>query len=88
MARRYADQVPIVGMAGRDDTKPMREFVARHGLEGIPHAVDDDGSLWAGFGVRGQPAWVFIAPDGTKEVVFGALSEAQLTQRLDALADA
>jgi len=88
VARRYADQVPIVGMAGRDDTGPMEEFVERHGLDAIPHAVDADGSLWADFGVRGQPAWVFIDRTGRSSVVFGALSERELADRLDTLAGA
>lgn len=88
VARRYEDRVPIVGMAGRDDTGPMKEFVERHGLGFVPHAVDADGSLWAEFGVRGQPAWVFVDRDGQAEVVFGTLSERQLAERLDALADA
>ena len=86
MARQYEDTVPVVGMAGRDDTGPMEEFVARHGLGSLPHAVDDDGSLWADFGVRGQPAWVFIDRNGTTTLVFGALSEDALKERLDAIA--
>lgn len=75
----------IVGFAGRDDVGPMRDFVDRHGLGFFPHAVDADGSLWSAFGVRAQPAWVFIAADGTREVSYGSLSEDELTRKLEAL---
>ena len=85
MARQFQDRVAIVGFAGRDDLEPMREFVDRHSLGFLPHAVDADGSLWAAFGVRGQPAWVFIGADGTREVLYGALTEDELTARLEAL---
>lgn len=73
-------------MAGRDDTGPMADFVARHGLGFVPHAVDEDGSLWADFGVRGQPAWVFVDKQGRSSIVFGALSDDDLEARLDAIA--
>lgn len=75
----------IIGFAGRDDLEPMREFVDRYDLGVVPHAVDADGSLWSAFGVRGQPAWVFVGADGTTEVAYGALSESELTRRLEAL---
>ena len=85
MARAFQDRVAIVGFAGRDDVGPMRDFVDRHDLGFFPHAVDEDGDLWSAFGVRAQPAWVFVAADGSSEIVFGALSEADLTDRLEAL---
>lgn len=86
MARRYQGTVPVVGMAGRDDRGPMQAFVDRHGLGFVPHAVDADGTLWSGFGVRAQPAWVFIDRSGDQTIVFGPLSTADLEARLDALA--
>ena len=86
MARRYQGSVPIVGMAGRDDTGPMEGFVEEHDLGTIPHTVDGDGSLWAAFGVRGQPAWVFIDRAGETKVFFGALAERDVEQQLDRIA--
>lgn len=86
MARQYAGRVPVVGMAGRDSTGPMRAFVERHGLGDIPHAVDDDGSLWARFGIRAQPAWVFVDRSGVVATVFGPLPLQDLRARLDAIA--
>lgn len=85
MARQFQDRVAIVGFAGRDDVGPMRDFVDRHDLGFLAHAVDDDGGLWSAFGVRAQPAWVFLAADGTRDVFYGALSEGDLTERLEAL---
>ncbi len=60
-------------MPGKDDTGPMRDFVTRHGLEAIPHAVDVDGSLWTRYGVGYQPAWVFVNQDGDVRVHAGGL---------------
>ncbi|MFM8304429.1 MAG: TlpA family protein disulfide reductase [Actinomycetota bacterium] len=78
----------MVGMAGNGATTSMQDFVDRHGLDGIPHTVDTDGSLWAEFGVRGQPAWVFLDRQGRSTVVFGELNGDDLRRRLDALATA
>ncbi len=85
MARQFQGRVAIVGFAGRDDVGPMRDFVDRHDLGFLPHAVDADGSLWSAFGVRAQPAWVFRSADGLQEVVYGALTEEDLARRLEAL---
>lgn len=85
MARQFQDRVAIIGFAGRDDLEPMRAFVDRYDFGFVPHAVDADGSLWSAFGVRGQPAWVFVGADGTTEVAYGALSDSELTRRLEAL---
>ena len=67
------DDVTVVGVAGRDDVGPMREFVAEHGLQGMTHVVDDDGAVWASYGISYQPAWVFIDGDGDTAVAAGAL---------------
>lgn len=76
VARALADlpeDVTLIGVAGKDDVGPMREFVERHGLESVRHVVDEDGSLWASYGVSYQPAWVFIDDSGEASVVAGAL---------------
>lgn len=50
--------------------------MSEYGVESIPHIPDDgDSSLWASFGVRGQPAWALIRVDGTVEVGFGAIPD-------------
>jgi len=75
-----------VGMAGRDDRDAMREFVDRYSLGFLPHTVDDDGGLWRRFRVLGQPAWVFVQPDGSARVAFGELSAERLNAELDLIA--
>jgi peroxiredoxin len=70
---RFGDDLHVIGIAGKDTDAEHEEFVARHDLGAIPHAIDDDGSLWAKYGVGYQPAWVFIAEDGTTRVVAGGL---------------
>jgi hypothetical protein len=77
--------VTFLGIPALDQDDAMLEFVERHGLERMPQAVDDDGDLWASFGVRVQPAWVFVAPDGTTQTVLGALYDEALFARIDDL---
>lgn len=67
------EDVTIIGVAGRDDVGPMQEFIAEHGLEGMTHVVDADGSVWASYGISYQPAWVFIDGEGNASVAAGAL---------------
>lgn len=72
-------------MAGLDDEGPMRDFVAKYGLD-FPQAIDGDGTLWASFGVPYQPAWAFIDGEtGATETILGAMSEAQVQEQLDRL---
>ncbi len=86
MARQYENTVPVVGMAGRDDIGAMKDFVRRHDLGFLPHAVDANGSLWNDFGVRAQPAWVFIDRTGKTTIAFGPQPVEELRERLDAIA--
>jgi hypothetical protein len=61
----------------------MRAFVDRFGLEGMPQVVDDDGELWARFGVRVQPAWMFVPDDGEVVPVYGPLFDGALDDRIE-----
>lgn len=79
------DDVEIIGLAGRDSVDAMQAFVDRHGLGDLRHLVDEDGSLWAAFGVVSQPTWVFVDDDGTATTVNGALGRAGLDERIDGL---
>lgn len=51
----------------------MAEFVRRHGLT-FGSLIDEDGDLFSRFGVPYQPAWVFVATDGTLTRVQGTLT--------------
>lgn len=85
MVREYGDRIAFLGVPGRDGTGPMQDFVDRHDLQPMTHAVDTDGSLWGRFGVSYQPAWVFVAADGEVTRHFGPLSGAALRDQLDSL---
>lgn len=52
----------------------MRDFVARHDLEGMAQIADLDEVIWPRFGVGYQPAWVFIDDGGDVRVHAGALA--------------
>ena len=65
--------VTVIGVAGRDEVGPMRDFIAEHGLQDMTHVVDADGSVWSSYGISYQPAWVFIDTDGQASVAAGAL---------------
>jgi predicted DsbA family dithiol-disulfide isomerase len=62
----------------------MQAFVAEFSLT-FAHAVSEDGSLWARFGVPFQPAWVFVNDDGQETLVQGAIPEDELREMLDDL---
>jgi hypothetical protein len=63
----------------------MKQFVADTGLDGIPHAIDTDGSLWARFGVAAQPAVAFVNDDGTIKVTPGTLDAGRFADEIERL---
>lgn len=79
--------IQFVGVPARDTAEEMRNFVTRYGLESFPHLMDEDRSIWAHFGVPGQPSWVFVNDDGTIWRHIGAPDEETLNAQLDALSD-
>lgn len=81
-------QVTFVGVAAQDQVPAMKEFVATYKMGGFTQLADLDASVWRKFGVTNQPAFAFVAPDGSVEVVKSTLSEQELAQRLNALAGA
>jgi thiol-disulfide isomerase/thioredoxin len=84
-AASFAGDVEVIGVAGRGEVDAMRGFVADTGTDAITHLADQDGELWTRFGVVAQPAYAFVAADGTVEVVTGALGAEALASRMDAL---
>jgi hypothetical protein len=62
----------------------MRAFVERHELT-FPSVVDRPGEIFAEYGVPYQPAWVFLASDGTLTRFQGSLDAEALKSYLDAL---
>lgn len=78
--------VTFLGVAALDQVPAMKQFVATYKMGGFTHLADSDASVWRHFGVTYQPAYAFIAPDGSVDVVKSSLSEQDLNQRLTALA--
>ena len=87
-AARAHPGVRFVGVAAEDQVPAMQAFVAKYQLGSFTHLADLDASVWRRFGVTAQPAFAFIRPDGTVDVVKTALPEQELNQRLDALSQA
>ena len=85
--RRYGDEIRFVGMAGRDEPAPMRQFVERYGLQSMETVVDETGELWSSIGILGQPAWIFVDDTGRVETYQSALPESDLEGILDAMID-
>ena len=88
-ATQVGDEVTLVGVAGRGEVPAMRDFVDQTGTGAFTHVVDDDGSIWADYGVTAQPAFAFLAADGSvDEVVAGPIEPDRLVERMRALASA
>ncbi len=83
-SKKWAGKVTIVGVGWNGTQDEIDGFVDRHGLT-FTNVRDPDGSIFASFGVAGQPAWVFQGADGDREVVIGAPSEAEIEARLAVL---
>ncbi len=63
----------------------MQDFVNDNGLS-FTNINDGDGEIFARFNVPYQPAWVFIAKDGTVTTKIGVISDLELEQELNRLA--
>lgn len=81
-ARANAGKVEFIGVAAQDELAAMQGFVTRYQVGSFQHLADLDASIWRRFDVIRQPAYAFISPDGSVEVVKDQLSEAELADRL------
>lgn len=73
-----------MGVAWNGSSSDVEGFIDRHGLT-FSNVHDTDGSIFGSFRVSGQPAWVFQGSGGDREIVLGALSDAELDSRLGGL---
>lgn len=80
------DDVEFYGVAGRDTVDASQAFIDSHGLDAMDHVFDEDGSIWAGFGVTYQPAFALVNDDGTIEIVSGALGTDGIIEAAEELA--
>lgn len=81
-AQANAGKVEFVGVAAQDELAAMQGFVTKYQVGSFQHLADLDASIWRRFDVTYQPAYAFISPDGSVEVVKDQLTEAQLADRL------
>ena len=63
----------------------MQDFVIENNLS-FANINYGDGEVFARFNVPYQPAWVFIAKDGTVTTRIGVITEVELDQELSRLA--
>lgn len=80
-------EVRFIGVAGRWDVLSMRRMVSDYGLN-FPNLTDANGMIWQSFFVPWPPAWAFLRPDGSGDLVNdigSAMSEQELTDRITAL---
>lgn len=88
MARQFEDQdVTFLGVAWKGSEDEYRSFLERHDIGFIPHIRDDTGDVFASFGIRYQPGWVFIDDSGQHEVHPGALTQNELQAAVEELLD-
>ena len=80
-----SDDVTFLGVAAQDDVEAMRGFVDDFDVDMFDHLADVDAEVWQRFGVTYQPAYAFISPDGSVEVVKGGLAESELADRVAGL---
>ncbi|OLT24311.1 hypothetical protein BJF83_07400 [Nocardiopsis sp. CNR-923] len=86
-AARHSGDVAFIGVAGLGEVEAMRGFVSDTGTGELTHLVDEDGSIWSGFGVASQPAFAFVSSDGAFETVQGTLSDGDLDAQVDLISD-
>lgn len=80
-------EVTFVGVAGRSDAILMRRAVADNNLS-FANLTDANGMIWQAFYVPWPPAWAFLRPDGSGDLVNNVtapMSEQELTDRVAAL---
>ncbi len=64
----------------------MQDFVNENGIT-FTNINDGPGEIFARFNVPYQPAWVFIAKDGTVTTRIGVISDSELDEELNRLAN-
>lgn len=78
----FADEVTVIGVAGRDDLEVFERWVASNNVDAFDHIADVDQVVWQEFGIRSQPAFAFINDDGVAETHVGKLGPESLSARV------
>lgn len=79
----FPDDVTVLGVAGLGDVPTANTFIEDHpGVESFPHIYDEDGSIWRGFGVTGQPTMVLINQDGRSQSYSGGYGKNDIVDKV------
>ena len=63
----------------------MQSFVAATGVKDVfPNINDEEGDIWARYGIGYQPAFVFLGANG-ETGTFGSLGETDIQNRIDSI---
>ncbi len=52
-------------------------------VDSFDHAIDQDGSIWAAYGILSQPSFAFLDDDGAVDTHLGPLGVDGLSVRID-----
>ena len=84
----FPDDVTVLGIAGLGDVPTSETFISDHpGVEAFPHIYDEDGSIWEGFKVTGQPTLVLINQDGVSRSHSGGYGKNDIVDKVAWLAE-
>ena len=78
-ANRFGDSANFIGVAWTGSDDAFQGFIDKHGLT-FPQISDDPGDVFDRFGVPVQPALAIVSPDGSTELVVGAIDDDLLDQ--------
>jgi thiol-disulfide isomerase/thioredoxin len=84
LKQEYGDRLAVLGVAGLDDNKAMREFVTDFEVGAVPQLDDQAGTLWRRFKVVEQSTYVFLDRKGTV-VHTGWLDDVDLSAQVKTL---
>jgi hypothetical protein len=76
--------VQFIGVAALDSSEAMEDFVGITGVGIFPNIDDQDGAIWASYGIGYQPAFVFLSAEGERET-FASLGFDDIQRHIDEL---
>jgi thiol-disulfide isomerase/thioredoxin len=81
LAKRYGDQVNVVGVASLGQPSEMTEFIERTDTSSLSHLNDEVGVVWQHFGITAQSTFALVDSAGTVTYT-GYLEPDELTDRV------
>jgi thiol-disulfide isomerase/thioredoxin len=85
LAKENAGKITFVGVGAQDQLPAMKKFVAENEVSGFQHLADLDAAVWTRFGITQQPAYAFVYPSGSIEIVKEQLTEQKLNEKVSKL---